>query len=85
MSEIEPYAGSLDRQTQSAPHLTAEDIAHRLAAIHAEQGDDEAAHGMTDDLHRDVLAAIAAGAPDAQILAAAALRTETLGFSRWCA
>ena len=50
-----------------------------------EQGDDEAAHGMTDDLHRDVLAAIAAGAPDAQILAAAALRTETLGFSRWCA
>ncbi|MGX1483422.1 hypothetical protein RKD45_002498 [Streptomyces griseus] len=65
--------------------LTAEDIAHRLAAIHAAQGDDERAHGLEDDLHRDVLATIAAGAPDASLLAAAALRTETLDFARWCA
>jgi hypothetical protein len=66
------------------PGLTAEDIARRLAEIHALQGD-EAAHGEEDRLHRDVLAAIAAGAPDAPLLAAAALRTETLGFARWCA
>ena len=70
---------------QGDPGLTAEDIARRLAAIHALHGDDEAAHGEEDRLHRDVLAAIAAGAPDASLLAAAALRTETLGFSRWCA
>ncbi|MFI1734030.1 hypothetical protein ACH40E_33420 [Streptomyces acidicola] len=84
MSEIEPYAGSVD-QTQQSPMLTAEDIARRLAEIHAVRDDDEAAHGMTDDLHRQVLATIAAGAPDAPLLAAAALRTETLDFARWCA
>jgi hypothetical protein len=72
-------------RTDSEPLLTAEDIAHRLAAIHAVQDDDEVAHGLADDLHRHVLASIAAGAPDAQLLAAAALRTETLGFARWCA
>jgi hypothetical protein len=84
MSEIEPYAGSVDHRRPD-PTMTAEDIAHRLAAIHAKRDDDEAAHGMTDTLHHDVLAAIAAGAPDAPLLAAAALRTETLGFARWCA
>lgn len=80
MSEIE-------RQTQAPAQqgdagLTAEDIARRLAEIHAVQADDEAAHGLADDLHRDVLAA---GAPDAPLLAAAALRTETLDFARLCA
>jgi hypothetical protein len=84
MTEIEPYKGSMDR-AQPDVTLTAEDIARRLAEIHAVRGDDEAAHGMADDLHRDVLAAIAAGAPDPALLAAAALRTETLGFARWCA
>lgn len=84
MSEIEPYTGSLDR-AQHEPLLTAEDIARRLAEIHAVRDDDEDAHGKTDQLHRDVLAAIALGAHDPQILAAAALRTETLGFARWCA
>ena len=84
MSEIEPYTGSVDRHQPDAT-LTAEDIARRLAEIHALRGDDEAAHGKADDLHRDVLAAIAAGAPDAPLLAAAALRTETLDFARWCA
>ncbi|URM90405.1 hypothetical protein LUW75_10815 [Streptomyces sp. MRC013] len=66
-------------------HLTAEDIARRLAAIHAASDDPEAAHGLVDDLHLDVLATIAAGAPDAPLLAAAALRTETISFPRWCA
>ena len=84
MTEIEPYTGSIDR-AQPDVTLTAEDIARRLADIHAVQDDDEVAHGKTDALHRDVLAAIAAGAPDAALLAAAALRTETLDFARWCA
>lgn len=65
--------------------MTTEDVARRLAAVHAARDDDEVAHGLADDLHRDVLAAIAAGAADAPILAAAALRTETLDFARWCA
>lgn len=84
MTEIERYEDHAPAP-QGDPGLTAEDIARRLAEIHALQGDDEAAHGEEDRLHRDVLAAIAAGAPDASLLAAAALRTETLGFSRWCA
>ena len=84
MSEIKRYEDHTPAQ-QGDPGLTAEDIARRLAEIHAVQDDDEVAHGKTDDLHRDVLAAIAAGAPDAPLLAAAALRTETLGFARWCA
>lgn len=65
--------------------MTAEDIARRLAEIHAVQHDDEVAHSMADALHQDVLAAIAAGAPEPQTLAAAALRTETIGFDRWYA
>jgi hypothetical protein len=84
MSEIERYQDHTPARP-GEPGLTAEDIARRLAAIHAVRDDDEDAHGKTDDLHRDVLAAIAAGAPDAPLLAAAALRTETLDFARWCA
>ncbi|MEU4105175.1 hypothetical protein AB0F16_32155 [Streptomyces tanashiensis] len=66
-------------------NMTTEDVAHRLAAIHAARHDDEVAHGLADALYRDVLAAIAAGAADAPILASAALRTETIDFDRWCA
>ncbi|GGP55793.1 hypothetical protein [Streptomyces abikoensis] len=65
--------------------LTVEDVAHRLAEIAHYQDDDEVAHGLEDQLYVDVLRTIAAGAPDAEILAAAALRTETLGFARWTA
>lgn len=85
MSEVEPYTGSLTRAQPADTPLTAEDIARRLAEIHAAQDDDEAAHGKTDDLYRDVLAAIAAGATDPELLASAALRAETLDFGRWCA
>lgn len=86
MSDIERYATArVEPQVDGDPHLTAEEIARRLAAIHAARDDDEAAHGMADALHRDVLAAIASGVPDAALLASAALRTETLGFARWCA
>jgi len=84
MSEIERHQDNAPAWPGD-PGLTAEDIARRLAEIHAVQDDDEVAHGKTDDLHRAVLAAIASGAPDAPVLAAAALRTETLGFARWCA
>jgi len=65
--------------------MSTEDVAHRLAAIRAASDDGEVAHGLADGLYRDVLTAIAAGAPDAPILAAAALRTETIDFERWYA
>lgn len=84
MSEIELSNTDIQHAATTEQLLTVEDVARRLAAIHAEQHDDEAAHGMADDLYRDVLTAIANGAPDAGILAAAALRAETLDFARWC-
>lgn len=71
--------------TQRVELLTPEDVARRLAEIHAVQGDPEAAHALTDDLYRAVLFSVAAGSPDSAVLAAAALRAETLGFARWCA
>ena len=55
MSEIKRYEDHTPAQ-QGDTGLTAEDIARRLAEIHAVQDDDEVAHGKTDDLHRDVLA-----------------------------
>lgn len=67
--------------------MTIDDVANKLVAItladHA--GDDEAAHGLEDDLYSSVLSAIAHGAPNAQALANLALRTKLLDFKRWCA
>lgn len=65
--------------------MTLQDVQLRVAAIKAAAGDAERAHGLADDLYRDVLTAIAAGAADAPVLAAEALRTEWLDFDRWCA
>lgn len=80
MGEIEA------RNLTSSPPLTVEDVARRVAeitsAVH-DQHDHEKAHDLDDKLRADVLAAIAAGAPDAQILATAALRSDTLDFYRW--
>jgi hypothetical protein len=65
--------------------LTADDIQRRVNAIAIIAGDPESAHISEDELHVDVLRAIADGAPDAAELAKAALHTLTLGFSRWYA
>ncbi|MCF3101451.1 hypothetical protein IPZ58_07635 [Streptomyces roseoverticillatus] len=65
--------------------MTVEDVARRLAEIAHFRDDAEVAHGLTDELHIAVLRSIAAGAPDAETLAAAALRSETIDFNRWCA
>ncbi|MFF2964246.1 hypothetical protein ACFVT1_36385 [Streptomyces sp. NPDC057963] len=53
--------------------MTPEEIAGRIAAIHAENP--QGAWNRIPPLWRDVLTAIAAGAPDAHLLASAALRT----------
>jgi hypothetical protein len=48
--------------------------------------DDEAAHGAEDDLWESVLRAIASGeTDDPAAIAAAALKTKTIEFARWCA
>lgn len=77
MGEIEA------RNLTSSPPLTVEDVARRIAEITSAVHDHEKAHDLDDKLRADVLAAIAAGAPDAQILATAALRSDTLDFYRW--
>ena len=85
MSEIEIRRQDVEQAAEPVQLLTVEqEVARRLAEIHAVQ-DDEAAHSLSDSLYRDVLATIAAGASDAPVLAAAALRLETLDFARWCA
>lgn len=58
------------------------DVEQRLAAIAAQQDDWEEAHKMEDELRSEVLAAIAAGHPDAQALAAAVLKSADLDFPR---
>jgi len=65
--------------------MTAEDVARTLTEIASVADDPEAAHGGEDSLHRTVLAAVAAGHPDAQVLAAAALRTRHIPGDRWYA
>jgi hypothetical protein len=65
--------------------VTVKDIAARLEEIRAIATDDEMAHSAEDDLWRDVLTAIAAGSPDAALLAAKALESWEIEFSRWCA
>ena len=54
-------------------------------ALLAAMGDSDRAHSAEDALYRDVLQAIADGATNAAELAAEALKTRELDFSRWCA
>ena len=48
-------------------------------------GDDEAAHALEDEIHREVLSHIAANEGDHRELAASALSTRDIEFGRWCA
>ena len=66
--------------------MTLEDVRRRISEIMLEMHDDESAHGMTDQLHIDVLRAIANDeCDDIEGCAAMALRTEEMEFERWCA
>ena len=63
----------------------AEQLLARIAK-EADEGDDETAHAAEDDLRTKVLRAIAAGRTDDPAgLAAVALRSADIRFSRWCA
>ncbi len=66
--------------------LTLDDVRRRVAALQADHGNDEMAHSKEEGLHREVLAAIAAGAcSDPAACAAEALLTLKMNFARWCA
>ena len=63
------------------------DVTARVEEIRQIAADNEAAHGMEDDLHRDVLRYIAsalASPAHTQALAKEALTTRDIDFCRWC-
>jgi len=66
--------------------MNVNEIANRVAEINTLRGDDERAHIAEDNLHIDVLNAIAMGScSDAEACAKAALETLKIDFTRWCA
>lgn len=66
--------------------MTKQEVIDRVALIATLVNDDEAAHCAEDELHADVLRAIAAGScEDPPGCAAEALKTNDLDFARWCA
>ena len=66
--------------------MTVEEVLARVEGIRAVASDDEVAHGREDDLHRDVLQAIAMGAcADPAGCAKAALTTGDIEFARYYA
>lgn len=66
--------------------MTVKDVEHAIAKIDSCKGDDEAAHSYEDDLHMDVLRAIADGEAESPVeMAALALTTKDIDFARWCA
>jgi hypothetical protein len=68
-------------------YRTVEDVERQVARIEHARGDDEVAHCLEDELHQDVLRAIAIGdhEDEPSALAEAALKTKAIDFSRWCA
>ena len=66
--------------------MTAEDVHTEVEKIRAMRGDDEQAHNAEDGLNQRVLRYIA-DHEDGRFaaMAAAALETQKIKFSRWCA
>ena len=66
--------------------MTVGRVLNKVEDIRHAAGDAEAAHGMEDQLHQDVLEAIANGrCQEPKKVAAAALLTKEIEFPRWCA
>jgi hypothetical protein len=65
--------------------VTVEEVRRQVEELRAHHDDPEGAHGDEDQLHEDVLRAIADGAPNAAELAALALQTIDIDFPRWYA
>lgn len=66
--------------------MTVDEVEAEVARIRELRWDDEAAHSAEDNLWEKVLRLIASGETDTPAeLAAAALKTQTVDFARWCA
>jgi hypothetical protein len=65
--------------------MTIEDVKTEVERIRQIAGQPESAHKAEDDLHAAVLEAIAKGAKNPAELAAEALETARIRFSRWYA
>lgn len=66
--------------------MTLHDVEVALESIRRIADDDEAAHGLEDDLYTHVLEAIRDGvAEDPVMMAALALTSKDIHFARWCA
>ncbi len=68
--------------------MNRQDVADRLSGIRDSAGDDEMAHGLQDELFREVLIAIASGdvgLRQARAIAADALLVDDIEFERWMA
>jgi hypothetical protein len=63
--------------------MDASEIRSRIQDIAEIIEDNEGAHAREDALYKDVLGAIAAGAPDPASLAEAALEARALDYDRW--
>ena len=66
--------------------MTPEDVMNAISEIATdldETGDNEQAHVDEDELHQNVLEAIAEGAEHPKELAALALTTRAIKFERW--
>lgn len=62
------------------------EVLSRVEAIRDKAHDDEAAHGMEDDLMRDFIGHVAeSNLGELSEMAVEVLRTGSIEFSRWCA
>ena len=65
--------------------MDVQEVQRQVSRILGMADDDEAAHAREDSLWADVLEAISEGALNSHALASAALETQEIKFSRWCA
>lgn len=65
--------------------MTVDEVKARVSAVDKASWDEEDAHAKEDEVYKDVLRAIAAGAPNAAALAAEAIKAADLDFARWYA
>jgi hypothetical protein len=73
------------KHNDKGDEMTVAEINERVQQIKDKASDPETAHSAEDQLHDDVLQAIADGADNPRELAAAALATLKIEFPRWCA
>ena len=75
-----------EKNAQERKMMTEAYVLGGVRRVYDLRGDFEAAHAAEDDLHQEVLLAIARGrCEDPAACASAALRTQGIDFARYCA